>query len=104
MPDELLDLLGAAERVDHASRSATRERARQIQALIARTGCTLSQAAKEMGMAISTASRLARMQVPDREPSIRRTIIATAALSGLRAEEMYALRWCDVESCRPGSG
>jgi integrase len=97
MPDELLDLLEAAERVDHASRPATRGCALQIQGLIERTGCTLIQAATEMGLAISTASRLAQMQIPDREPSVRRAILAAAALSGLRAEELYALQWRDIE-------
>ncbi len=95
MPDEVCDLIDAAERIDRLNRPATRERALHIQQL-RKQGRTLTEVAAELGLAISTTSRLARLPLDKPERSVRRAIIATLALAGPRAEELCALCWRNV--------
>ncbi len=90
MPDELLDLIEAAERVDQRHKPETVERASEVQALLAR-GATLAQAARAVGRAYSTTKRLAAIDLEHRDPSPRRAIIATLGLAGPRASECCGL-------------
>ncbi|MGO9319222.1 MAG: tyrosine-type recombinase/integrase [Solirubrobacteraceae bacterium] len=90
MPDELLDLIEAAERVDQRHKPATLESAREVQAILARGG-TLTQAARAVERACSTTKRLAAIDLERRDPSPRRTIVAILGLAGLRASECCAL-------------
>jgi integrase len=96
MPDQVIDIIDAAERIDRTNRPQTRERATRLQELRAR-GLTLTQAASQLGVAPSMASYLASLTLTEREPSIRRAIIATLALGGLRASELCALCWRDID-------
>jgi integrase len=96
MPDEVLDLIEAAERVDQRHRPETMQRARELQAILAR-GSTLRQAAKTIGRAISTANRLAAIDLEHRDPSPRRALIATLVLAGPRASECCALDVPDAD-------
>ncbi|HTZ65526.1 MAG TPA: tyrosine-type recombinase/integrase [Solirubrobacteraceae bacterium] len=96
MPDELLDLLEAAERVDQRHKPQTIERAREVHAILARGG-TLAHAAQTIGRAYATTQRLAEIDLAHRNPSPRRAIIATLGLSGPRASECCALDVSDVD-------
>ena len=96
MPDELLDLIEAAERVDQRHKPETIERAREVQAVLA-AGGMLVQAAKVVGRAYSTTKRLAAIDLEHREASPRRAIIATLGLAGPRASECCGLDLCDVD-------
>jgi integrase len=96
MPDQLLDLIEAAERVDQRHQPETRERTREVQALIA-DGHTLAEAARALGLACSTTKRLAAIDLSRREPSPRRAIIATLALAGPRVSECCALDLADAD-------
>jgi integrase len=60
-------------------------------------GCTLAEVAAELGIALSTASRVAHISLDAREKSPRRAIVATLALAGLRVGELGDLRWRDVD-------
>ncbi|MGH2853117.1 MAG: tyrosine-type recombinase/integrase [Solirubrobacteraceae bacterium] len=95
MPDEVCDLIDAAERIDRRNKPAIRERALHVQQLREQDR-TLAEVAAELGLAISTTSRLARLPLDEPERSVRRAIIATLALAGPRAGELCALRWRDV--------
>ncbi len=97
MPDQVLDLLDAAERIDRKTGPSTREKAQLVQRLRREAGLTLAQAATELGLNVSTATYYAGLALPAREPSMRRAIIATLALSGVRASELCALRWRDID-------
>ncbi len=96
MPDELLDLIDAAERVDQRHRPETIERAREVQAILA-AGGTLADAARTIGGAYSTAQRLATIDPALRQASPRRAIVATLGLAGPRASECCALDLRDVD-------
>ncbi len=96
LPDQLLDLIEAAERVDQRHLPETLERAREVQTLIAR-GHTLAQAAEAVERAYSTTKRLAEIDLEHREPSPRRAIIATLGLAGPRASECCALDLADAD-------
>jgi integrase len=96
MPDELLDLIEAAERVDQRHKPETIERAHEVQAVLA-AGGTLSDAAKAVGRAYSTTKRLATIDLEYRQASPRRAIIATLGLAGPRASECCALEHRDVD-------
>ena len=93
MPDEVLDLIDAAERIDRVNKPVTVERNKRVKQLQEESGWSLTRIAADLDLAISTTSRIARLQIPDREPSVRRAIVATLALAGLRASELCALRW-----------
>ncbi len=95
--DQVIDLIDAAERIDRTATPAKRERAQRVQEFIRRTGLSARQAAPELGLSWSSAKRLAALDLTGREPSIRRAIIATLALAGLRASECCALRWRDLD-------
>ncbi len=96
MPDELLDLIEAAERVDQRHKPETLERAREVQAALAH-GATITQAAVSIGRALSTTQRLAAINLEHREPSPRRAIITTLGLAGPRVSELCALESPDVD-------
>jgi integrase len=96
MPDELLDLIEAAERVDQRHKPETIERAREVQAVLA-TGGALADAAKAVGRVYSTTKRLAAIDLEHRDPSPRRAIIAMLGLAGPRASECCALDLRDVD-------
>ncbi len=96
MPDELLDLIEAAERVDQRHKPETLERAREVQAVLA-AGGMLVQAAKVVGRAYSTTKRLATIDLEHHQASPRRAIIATLGLAGPRASECCALEPRDVD-------
>jgi integrase len=96
MPDEVIDLIRAAERIDRANSPTTRERAGQVQRL-RQQGRTLAEVAVELEIALSTASRLARIPLDVREASPRRAVVATLAFAGLRVSELGNLRWRDVD-------
>ena len=97
MPDQVLDLIDAAERIDRVVGPEKRERAERVQAFMRRTGDSARQAADKLGLSWSNAKRLAALRLGEREPSPRRAIIATLVLSGLRASELCALRWRDID-------
>jgi integrase len=96
MPDELLDLIEAAERVDQRHKPETLELAREVQARLAR-GTTLTQAAASVGRALSTTKRMAAIDLERRDPSPRRALIATLGLAGPRASEACGLDVPDVD-------
>jgi integrase len=96
MPDELLDLIEAAERVDQRHTPETLERAREAQAVLA-SGGTLEQAARKVGRANSTTKRLVSIDLEHRDPSPRRAIIATLGLAGPRASELCGFDLDDVD-------
>lgn len=96
MPDELLDLIEAAERVDQRHKPETIEHAREVQAVLA-AGGTLADAARTVGGAYSPTKRLATIDLEHRRASPRRTIIATLGLTGPRASECCALDLLDVD-------
>lgn len=97
MPDQALDLIDAAEQIDRKHKPQTRERALRVQHLVRNAGRTLVEAAAELGVKVSTATYYSKLVVAEREPSMRRAIIATLLLSGLRASELCALRWRDID-------
>lgn len=97
MPDQALDLIDAAERIDRRTKPDTRERALHVQTLIRDQGFTLKRAAGEVGLGVPATCRLAHLPLPEREPSIRRAIISTLVLGGLRASELCRLRWRDID-------
>lgn len=97
MPDQALDLIDAAERIDRKHKPQTRERARRLQQLVRHTGRTVVQAAAELGVKTSTATYYSKLEIAEREPSMRRAIIAMLVLSGVRASELCALRWRDID-------
>jgi integrase len=96
MPDELLDLIEAAERVDQRHKPETIERALKVQAVLA-AGGTLTEAARAVSRAYSTTMRLAAIDLTDLDPSPRRAIIATLGLASPRASECCALDLRDVD-------
>jgi integrase len=96
MPDEVIDLINAAERIDRPNYPVTREKALEVQRLREQEH-TLAEVAAELGLALSTTSRLARLSLDTPEKSPRRAIVATLALAGARAGELCALRWRDVD-------
>jgi integrase len=96
MPDELLDLIEAAERVDQRHKPQTLELALEVQEKLSR-GATLTQAARAVGRAYSTTSRLAAIDLTQRDPSPRRAIVATLGLAGERASECCGLDLRDVD-------
>jgi integrase len=51
----------------------------------------------ELGLKVSTATYYSKLVIAEREPSIRRAIIATLVLSGLRASELCALEWRHID-------
>jgi integrase len=97
MPDQALDMIDAAERIDRKHRAQTREKARRVQHLVRHAGFTLVDAAAELGVKVSTATYYSKLVIAEREPSMRRAIVATLLLSGLRASELCALRWRDID-------
>jgi integrase len=96
MPDEVVDLINAAERIDRAVRPATRENAIRVREL-REQDCTFRQIAAELELAVSTACRLAGLPLDTPAKGPRRAIVATLALAGLRAGELCELRWRDVD-------
>jgi integrase len=96
MPDELLDLIEAADRVDQSHKPETIERALKVHAMLA-AGGTLTQAAKAVGRAYSTTKWLATIDLIDLDPSPRRAIIATLGLASPRAPECCALDLRDAD-------
>jgi integrase len=96
MPDELLDLIEAAERVDQRHKPETIERAREVQTVLA-AGGTLADAAKTVMRAYSTTKRLAAIDLTHRQASPRRAIIATLGLASPRASECCALDLRDMD-------
>ncbi len=97
MPDQALDLIDAAERIDRKHKPQTRAKAHRVQQLVRHAGHTLVQAASELGIKVSTATYYSKLVIAEREPSMRRAIVATLVLSGLRASELCALRWRDID-------
>jgi integrase len=107
MPDHVIDLIDAAERIDRRNKPETRERATRVQALRAK-GKTVAAAARAVGVCESTAIYLSGVNLAERERSIRRAIVATLVLSGLRVSELCALCWRDIDFvnrkiCAPGT-
>lgn len=96
MPDEVVDFINAAERIDRVNHPTTRENAARVQQLH-KQGRTLKEVAAEIGIARSTACRLAHVRLDTQEKSPRRAIVATLALAGLRVGELGGLRWRDVD-------
>ncbi len=96
MPDEVVDLINAAERIDRAIRPATRQNAMRVRAM-REQGHTFRQIAAKLKLAVSTACRLAGLSLDAPAKSPRRAIVATLALAGLRAGELCELRWRDVD-------
>jgi integrase len=60
-------------------------------------GFTFRQIAGNLGLAVSTACRLAGLSLDASRQSPRRAIVATLALAGLRAGELCKLRWREVD-------
>lgn len=96
MPDEVIDLINAAERIDRAIRPATRENAMRVRTM-REQGRTFRQIAAALRLAVSTVCRLAGLSLDTPTKSPRRAIVATLALAGLRAGELCELRWRDVD-------
>lgn len=96
MPDQALDMIDAAERIDRKNKPETREKAERLQALRA-GGMMLKQAAHQLGLRPPTANYLAGLKLTAREVSVRRAIIATLLLAGLRVTELCALQWQDID-------
>lgn len=91
-----MDLINAAERIDHSIRPETHENALRVRAM-RKQGQTFAQVAAELGLAVSTTCRLAGLSLGEPVKSPRRAIVATLALAGLRAAELCELRWHDVD-------
>lgn len=96
MPDELLDLIEAAERVDQRHTPETLERAHKVQTMLA-NGRMLIHAAKAVERAYSTTNRLAAIDLLRRDPSPRRALVATLGLAGPRASECCSLDLRNVD-------
>ncbi len=58
---------------------------------------TLKQIAAELELSLPTVTHYAGLRLASPQPSIRRAIIATLALAGLRASELCELRWRDID-------
>lgn len=97
MPDQALDLIDAAERIDGTHNPTTCELAAQVQLLMRANAYTLTKAASAVGRSKATTSRLAKIDLDSPTPSVRRAIVATMILAGPRAAEVCELRWRDVD-------
>lgn len=96
MPDQALDFLDAAERIDRRHRPETYERAERLRQLRA-SGTSLKDAAGMLGIAPTTGCYLSTIKLDVREVSARRAIVATLLLAGLRVTELCTLRWKDID-------
>jgi integrase len=97
MPDQALDLINAAERIDHRSKPETCELAARVQTLVNSKGYSVAGAALKVARALSTTERLAKIDLDSPIVSMRRAIIALMILAGPRASEVCELRWRDVD-------
>jgi integrase len=97
MPDQMLDLIEAPERIDQPHRPQTREAVERVQRLRHETSMTLRQIAAELELSLPTVTHYAGLRLASPQPSIRRVIVATLALAGLRASELCELRWRDID-------
>jgi integrase len=91
LPDEFESLLEAATELDRANHSArTIERAEQVR-LLREAQLTWKEIGKRVGVAPTTAIYLARCELPPPEAGVRRAIVATLGLAGLRVTELCQL-------------
>jgi integrase len=97
MPDQMLDLIEATARIDQPHRPQTREAVEWVQRLRRETPMTLKQIAAELELSLSTVTHYAGLRLASPRPSIRRAIVTTLALAGLRASELCELRWRDID-------
>ncbi len=97
MPDQMLDLIEATARIDQPHRPQTREAVERVQRLRRGTLDALKQIAAELELSLSTVTHYAGLRLASPRPSIRRAIVATLALAGLRASELCELRWRDID-------
>ena len=97
-PDEFLSLVDAASDLDKSRLPATRKRAREV-ARLRSQGLKMREVAKRLQVSMATVSRMARIaeEEPPRTPLPRRAIVATLGAAGLRAGELCALNWADLD-------
>lgn len=91
LPDEFESLLQAATELDRTNHSArTIERADQVR-LLREAQLTWKEIATRVGVAPTTAIYLHRCELPPPEAGVRRAIVATLGLAGLRVSELCQL-------------
>jgi integrase len=96
MPDQVLDIFDAGDRLDGRYKPVTYERAIAAQALH-ETLNSIPAVAREMGIGYSTTHRLVNLDLDVYTPSVRRALLAMVVLAGLRANELCELRWRDID-------
>jgi integrase len=98
-----LDALLAATVKPHGQRKpGTQAHARRVKKLRDGEGMSWNAIAAELGMAESTAIYLYRVEleageVDDALGRVERALYLTAAMTGMRQGELFALRWMDVD-------
>jgi integrase len=91
MPDEFESLLDAATELDSEQhRASTMERATQVR-LLREAQLTWKAIAKRVGVSPTTAIYLYRCERPLPEAGVRRAVVATLGLAGLRVTELCQL-------------
>lgn len=97
-PDELEDLLDAAAQLDSSRRKPeTLERAARVKALRDEDGLPWTDVAQMVGVAESTVFYLYRLQADPPAAGVRRALLATLALAGLRVTELCMLDTLHVD-------
>jgi integrase len=97
-PDELIDLLDAARKLDRSRRKpGTLERAQRVRTLRDEHRLTWSEIGKRLDVAPPTAIYLYRAEPDALTAGVRRAIVATLALAGPRVSELCMLNAADVD-------